>query len=272
MLSRLTTLRRAHGWPGVAEAVHADLGRAEWPQTPEHVERTAAEAGVALVVVRRVKGDLLARIEERMHTVSTLDPTRPAKPFWPSPMQRYCTSDLKRGPIQKHTRTHRGVVVVSAQGMRAAESSGRAKKPVLTVDERISAKHFAGLTPAEAVALHPERGGRLVLNWLPLHDWTEADVWNELGSSLEDLDRRRAVFAAGFHAVALHGWAAHPAYILGNERLSCALCVLASRRDLVNGARHNPALLAAYIALEKRSGYTFRDGLSLSEIAAEATA
>lgn len=153
MLSVLTDRRRALGWPGPAEVVHADLGRAEWPQTPGHVERIAAEAGWPLVVVRRERGDLLARIEERLNTVSTVDPSRPAKPFWPSAAQRYCTSDLKRGPIQKHLRTHGSVVVVSAQGMRAEESPGRARRPVLAVDERISSARYAGLPPAEAAGV-----------------------------------------------------------------------------------------------------------------------
>ena len=37
-----------------------------------------------------------------------------------------------------------------------------------------------------------------------------------------------------------HGDVYHEAYDLGNHRLSCALCVLASLNDLINGAVHNP--------------------------------
>ena len=84
------------------DLVHADLGRAEWPQTPQFVERMGLEVDLPVNVVQRVKGDLVQRIEERLDTVSTIDGTKPAKPFWPSAAQRYCTSDLKRGTIQKH--------------------------------------------------------------------------------------------------------------------------------------------------------------------------
>lgn len=279
MLSRLAMLRTSYRWPGYAEAIHADLGRAEWPQTPEHVERIVAEAGLPLVVVRRAGGDLVDRIEARMNTVSTVDPTRPAKPFWPSAAQRYCTSDLKRGPIQKHTRTHGSAVIVSAQGMRAAESSARAKRPTLIVDKALTSRHLLDtdddgkpVAPPPAVALERQRahGGRLLLTWLVIRDWSDEAVWRELGTSLADLDERRQLYAGGAKTAALRGWQAHPAYVFGNERLSCSLCVLACRSDLVNGARHNPDLLARYLDLEERSGYTFRDGLSLAEIAAEA--
>ena len=280
MLSHLDRLRHRHRWAGHAEAVHADLGRAEWPQTPAHVETTTEATGLPLVVVRRDKGDLVDRIEDRLNTVSTIDPatadggSRPAKPFWPSAAQRYCTSDLKRGPIQKHLRTHgKTALVVSAMGMRAAESHARARRPRIAIDAKVSASAYADLDPAEAVRAHL-RGplGRLVLSWQPIHDWSEARVWQELSTSAADLDRRRALHAAGRVDEALAGWRAHPAYALGNERLSCALCVLGSRSDLVNGAKHNPELAARYAALEAQTGYTFRADLAISDIIAEAEA
>lgn len=278
MARHLASERLQRGWSGHAEAVHADLGRAEWAQTPAHVERCAAESGLPLVLVRRERGDLVSRIEDRLSTVSTLDPTRPAKPFWPSAAQRYCTSDLKRGPIQKHVRSlgdgaargeGRGTVVVSAMGMRAAESHARRKRPVLSVDRKVTSTHLRDLSPEAALAAQRASGGRLVLAWLPIHAWSDADVWRELGTSQGDLARRRELYASGAEAEALDGWEAHPAYVLGNERLSCSLCVLGSRSDLANGIRHNPALAARYIALERQTGYTFQDGRSLESIAEE---
>ncbi|MBQ1164021.1 phosphoadenosine phosphosulfate reductase family protein, partial [Streptomyces sp. A73] len=44
-------------------------------------------------------------------------------------------------------------------GLRAEESSGRAKKPVLSVDDAASS------------------GVREVVTWLPILHWTEAEVW-----------------------------------------------------------------------------------------------
>lgn len=83
---------------------------------------------------------------------------------------------------------------------------------------------------------------------------------------------RRRAYAAGYHAEALDGWPAHPAYVLGNERVSCALCVLASRNDLVVGARHNPEAFEFIAALEERTGSTFRPEGSLRQILAAADA
>ena len=42
-------------------AIHADLGRAEWDETPATVEDLAAHAGVPLTIVRRNAGDLFDR-------------------------------------------------------------------------------------------------------------------------------------------------------------------------------------------------------------------
>ena len=150
--------------------------------------------------------------------------------------------------------------------MRADESHARAKRPAITLDRKLTGQALRNLNPDEALANYPDAGCRLVLNWLPLHAFSEAQVWHALDLSYSEIQRRRSLYAAGGHDEALEGWAAHPAYVFGNHRLSCALCVLGSRNDLVNGARHNPDLLQHYIELEKRSGYTFRHRTSLQEI------
>ena len=60
-------------------AVHADLGRAEWPGTGELARTQAETAGVTFLSVTRPQGDLLEHVERRG--------------MWPSPAARYCTSD-----------------------------------------------------------------------------------------------------------------------------------------------------------------------------------
>lgn len=248
------------------EIIHADLGRAEWPQTPAFVEKLADESQLALNVVRRVKGDLVQRIEERLHQISTLTGKPPAKPFWPSAAQRYCTSDLKRDPIHKHQRSlGSNELIVSCVGMRAEESSRRAKLPAVKVEARITSQRLRKLSPHEAL----ERwngDGRLVLTWLPLHDWLIGQVWEQIGTSETDLARRQSLYESGNVEAAVEGWPAHVAYVYGNERLSCALCVLGCRGDLRNGKKHHPALYDHYVKLEQESGFTFQDGFSLSEL------
>lgn len=257
MLAELVPWHRVQGYPGALYAIHADLGRTEWPQTAAHVEWLACEADIELVVVRREQGDLLARWQERMAILAGT-----GKPFWSSAANRYCTSDLKRGPINKYLRRHQ--LIISAEGVRAAESPARAKKPVVSVREGITSEKLIGLSPEDALA-YRSFGQRLALTWNPILHWTTDDVWQACGTDRADLSERRARYAAG-DTTAIDGWPAHPAYVYGNERLSCALCVLASDGDIRNGAQHNPALYAELRRMEVESGYTFKHKRSLADI------
>lgn len=58
----------------------------------------------------------------------------------------------------------------------------------------------------------------------------------------------------------------HSAYDQGMSRLSCSLCVLASRADLVRAAQLHPKLVAEYAELEAEIGHRFRNDLSMAEI------
>ena len=264
MLIALAELHASEGWPGDIYAIHADLGRAEWQETPYEVEHQAQAAGVPLIVVQRERGDLFDRIAERAEKLAGT-----GKPPFPSAAQRYCTSDLKRGPINKHLRAHDHVVC--AMGMRAGESHSRAKKPVASVRKGIStARDDVKDAPTAADArkrwTENDRRGRLALDWLPLKAWSEADVWRRIGHTPEEVMQRRGRWARGEHHAAMRGFRAHGAYVRGNERLSCALCILGSRGDLINGARHKPKAFRHLLEMERESGFTFRQDLSLEDI------
>lgn len=284
---------RAMGFPGRQYIVHADLGRAEWPQTAAFVEQIAAQADLPLVVVRRPKGDLVSRFEERLaSTRGTGTPFWPSSdsryctshlkggpidtvlrdpaPFWPSSDSRYCTSDQKRGPIDTQLRT--AEVVVSVEGVRGNESRDRAKKLVVEVRKSITAKstvskrrNLAGMTPTQALAARVP-GQRVALNWRPLFHWTIDEIWQAIGTSSAELVHRQDLYRAGREEEALAGWPGHPAYVFGNERLSCAFCVLGSSNDLLNGAQHNPELYGHLIQLEILGEATFKNGWSLTEL------
>ncbi|GGN32379.1 phosphoadenosine phosphosulfate reductase domain-containing protein [Deinococcus daejeonensis] len=193
--------------------VHATLGKSEWPGALEHAQQQAEAAGVPFIVAQAAK-TFLGMVERRAET-------RPEVPSWPSASTRQCTSDLKRGPITREVRRYvkaNGYTrIVNCMGMRAQESSARAKK--------------------QPWAPHAEHGtaGRTWHDWLPLHDYTLTDVLGTVNAAGQEL---------------------HPAYALGNERLSCVFCIMASANDLRNGALHNPELYARYVELERRTGYT----------------
>lgn len=259
MLRAVVALAAEKGWLNQVIARHADLGRAEWHQTPAHVERTCSEAGVPLVVVRRSDGrDLLSHIEARAAKLAGT-----GRPFWPSSSQRYCTSDLKRGPLDKHSRQYK--LVISAQGLRAEESDARSEKPVLSLNRSITAKPLRDLEPTDALQARAA-SQRVALVWYPIHSWSTEDVWEAMGTSGVDLIRRQTLYAEGRENEAFDGWPGHPAYVIGNRRLSCSLCVLGSKGDLANGARHNPEYFGALVQLERSTGINFKKNFSLASL------
>lgn len=321
------TLRRVYdkrSWRGVIFALHMDLGRAEWPQTPAHVERIAEENDLELVVVSRPQGDLVQEITDRMEKLRGT-----GKPFWPSAASRYCTADQKRSQADKvyrnleetpfwpsasnryctsHHKTNqadkvyrRHDLIISAEGNRAEESPKRRRDPVASIRRPITSKPLREMDPEDALKLwwqvrqlldagdleavasmgleyyaRESSPWRLALTWYPLHDWLVEDVWRACGTSGQDLERRRSLHQEGKQkddadkmAAAVKGWPAHVAYVYGNERLSCALCVLATVNDLRNGAEHNPELLKTYVELERVGGSTFKHGFALEDLAEE---
>ncbi len=323
---------RENGLNNPIFALHMDLGRAEWKETPAHVDRIADENELPLVVVRRPQGDLVQEIEDRMEKLRGT-----GKPFWPSSASRYCTADQKRSQADKvyrdvetavapfwpsstnryctsHHKSNqadkayrRYDLIISAEGNRAQESPKRRKDPVVSVRTQITAKPLRDLPVDEALATwlavtelldagdetavreqFPEfsyyigkQRPRLAITWYAIHDWLLEDVWQACGTSGFDVAQRRAVYQYAIELedwdgdtavvealkwLAVKGFPAHPAYVYGNERLSCALCILANDNDIRNGARRQPELAAHYIHLEEIGGATFKNGRSLAEI------
>lgn len=197
--------------------IHADLAEVEWAGAHAHIKATTSGEPIHVCRARR---SLLQMIEERG--------------MFPSPQQRQCTSDLKRGPIE---RTIRGItrerqamgnpawgLVVNCMGMRAEESPKRAK-----------------LSPFK-VSTTNSKAGREWYDWLPIHDMTEREVFAKI---------RQA------------GQKPHVVYSLGMSRFSCVFCIMASEEDLKTAARlaterpellNDPHLYRKYVGLERSTG------------------
>ncbi|GHC19229.1 phosphoadenosine phosphosulfate reductase family protein [Aidingimonas halophila] len=192
--------------------VHASLGAMEWPGALELAKEQAEKAGLSFIVAEANK-TLLEMVERRFYK-------RPEVPSWPSASTRQCTSDLKRGPIQREVRRFAKdngfKTIINCLGLRAEESQGRAKKPA-----------FKKMPISNSVLTWYE--------WLPVHELTTEEV---------------------FATIRVAGQEPHYAYGLGNDRLSCVFCIMGCKGDLQNGARHFPELLGEYDAMEKRTGYT----------------
>ena len=213
-------------------AVHAHLGeQVEWPDTTELAAEHAAHYGFPFEVVRHQKwGDLLERIE--------------AHGRWPDKKNRFCTSEFKTAQVRRlmtalvrlrraawglppDGRSGPQVRILNVLGLRAEESDDRALMAPFSHDAASS------------------NGKRHVDEWLPLHAWTVAEVWGRIAE-----------------AGTRHHWA----YDLGMTRLSCRLCVLASKADLAVSVRANPDTATAYAAAEARMGHRFTARLSMADI------
>lgn len=210
--------------------VHADLGDAEWDGVPELAAEHAAHYGLRFELARRTASD--GHTETILERVAT-------RGMWPDAARRWCTSDHKRGPIRKimtslvaelrdnGTVVDRPVRLLNVMGLRAAESTARARRVPYTANQAAS------------------NGRRHVDEWYPIHHYTVADVWARIAAA---------------------GTRPHAAYAAGMSRLSCRFCVLSSRADLICSARLNPALADQYAAVEAAVGHTFRADLSMADI------
>jgi 3'-phosphoadenosine 5'-phosphosulfate sulfotransferase (PAPS reductase)/FAD synthetase len=145
-------------------------------------------------------------------------------------MAKTVTAANREWKAAGNTGTYR---VLECVGMRAQESSGRAKMEPVSHNKRFSC------------------ATREVTTWLPIHDWKVEKVWATIKAS---------------------GVPHHRAYDLGMPRLSCAFCIFSPKSALLLAAMHNPELLEEYVAVEKEIDHTFQQRQSLADIQVEARA
>lgn len=221
MLDMLVELADKSGVRERMIVVHADLGDMEWSGTKELAQLHAEHYGLRFEVTSRTKGDLLQQVMERG--------------MWPSSKARYCTSDQKRDPIRRVMTSlvrelglDRRVKILNCMGLRAQESRARAKRPSFMNNPSASNKTK-----------------RTVDDWLPIHDWTEEQVWSRIKES---------------------GLPHHRAYDLGMSRLSCVFCIFARPHELKIAADNNPELYARYVDVEKKIGHSFTMKLQLADL------
>ena len=186
-------------------AVHADMGRCEWPGTLELAKEQAEHYGFYFRVAKRRSGDLLQQVEERG--------------MWPDRARRYCTSD------HKTNQCHQMLTTLSRQARRDYKVKHLKILYMLGIrgdeseDRRVKDPFVLGCTRGvcEACKGIPKGAGRkrssprTVHTYLPIFDWTEDQVWDRI--------RRSKVRY-------------HWAYSLGMRRLSCVFC-LAGETEIV---------------------------------------
>ncbi|MGG2113981.1 phosphoadenosine phosphosulfate reductase family protein [Lysinibacillus pakistanensis] len=204
--------------PNQIVVVHADLGEVEWEGVQDHIQTNIDHD---LNVVRANK-TFLGMVEQRG--------------MWPSAAYRQCTSDLKRGPIFKFIRNdlkERGATIaINCMGLRAQESTSRAKKDPFTYNKMQSCNN---------------RVIRHVYDWLPIFYFVTDEVFQTIANAGQE-----------------PFWAYER-----NERLSCVFCIMGCVNDLRHGAEQRPKLFRKYVELEKKIGHTMfmkgKDPISLDD-------
>jgi 3'-phosphoadenosine 5'-phosphosulfate sulfotransferase (PAPS reductase)/FAD synthetase len=226
----------AVGHAGPRLLIHSDLGRVEWKASGATCERLAGATGAELLVVRRAAGDMmdrwLGRWANNVERYRTLSCVRLILP-WSTPAMRFCTSELKTDVICRAlVKRFPGRTILSASGIRRDESPARAKAPVSKPQDKLTS------------ATHRTAG----LDWHPLADWSEADVWASM---------------------AARGFEPHEAYTrYGASRVSCAYCIMSAAADLraAAGCADNHDLYREMVALEAASTFAFQGGKWLADV------
>ena len=217
--------------------IHADLGTTEWRESMEWCQRLAARLNVDLIVVRRAKGDMMDRWEQRwsdnVERYTSLRCVQIILP-WSTPSMRFCTSEMKIDIICRElSRRFCGQTIVSVSGIRRQESAGRARKPISKPQPKLS-------------SATRETSG---VDWHPIIAWSTDDVLRYLDGV---------------------GFPLHPAYSLYSmTRVSCAFCIMSGIEDLTNAARcaANDGIYRRMVRLEIKSTFAFQGSQWLGDIA-----
>jgi 3'-phosphoadenosine 5'-phosphosulfate sulfotransferase (PAPS reductase)/FAD synthetase len=204
----------------------------------EHVRPISAETwsrqqvarfDLPLTVVRNPNKTYLEMVERRR--------------MFPSSTTRQCTSDLKRGPIEKFVRALSQKVIVNCTGIRSEESSQRSKQIPWKANKSLSV------------------AGRSVWDWMPIFDESLGKVLSWHWQTETPL---HPVYVPEFHRDGTTG-----GYL---KRFSCRLCIFATATDLVAIEQNDPEAFELVSSLELRIGFTMRHGRSLVQIVTEAKA
>ena len=211
--------------------VHADLGDIEHAGVKAHILENIDDKFLHIAQAIHADGskkDFFTTVRARRASLDAQG--KFDAPAFPSSTARFCTSDLKTGPIWKVIRAQGERLVVNCVGIRGEESPSRAKRIASRGTLQVNRKNT--------------NGAREAFDFWPIAHWTIEQVWDEIRDA---------------------GQEPHPAYAAGNERLSCVFCIFASQGDLANGAQARPDLLARYLELEAEVRGTMFNGASLAE-------
>jgi len=182
-----------------------------------------ADFGVDLTVVRNPNRTYLEMVEQRG--------------MFPSPQYRQCTSDLKRGPIDKFIRSLPEKVILNCIGIRAEESTSRARLVPLSRNKALSTRR------------------RTVYNWLPIFNRPLSEVLSWHWANAIPL---HPVYVPEYHKDGTTG-----GYL---RRFSCRVCIFATNADVRAIYESDRQAFDLVSGLENKLSFTMRPGESLVQI------
>lgn len=210
--------------------VHAVID-IDWSVTKSVVEAQCAHFGVEPIFVQAVNKDKKKIGFLDILTRKRIDrKTGEEKEYMvPDMGNRWCTSSLKTGPIDKYARALRGNVLImigerweegeTADGKKNA--SGRSELEFWRPDHKLDLKN----------------GERKVVKCSPILPMREPEVWAAIEAS---------------------GAPVHPCYSWGVKRASCAICIFSSDKEIRIAAEKDPEIVKAYIEAEGKISTSFR--------------
>ncbi len=157
--------------------------------------------------------------------------------MFPFPQFRQCTSDLKRGPIDKFIRGLPHNVIVNCIGIRAEESHARARLSPLSINQSLSTRQ------------------RTVYNWFPIYEQSLSELLDWHWRNNVPL---HPVYVPEYHKDGTTG-----GYL---RRLSCRVCIFSTDADLQAIHVHDRSAFDLIADLERKLNFTMRPGASLVQI------
>jgi len=145
---------------------------------------------------------------------------------FPDMQNRWCTSILKIGPINKYCNSLTGNIV-ELIGERARESTQRSG---LEAIRPVKKENSDGTT-------RKSRNNNTITKFSPILEYTEREVWAVI--------RAKKI-------------PEHPCYGWGFTRASCAICIFSGNDEIVLAAKYQPEIVADYIIAESKISHTFK--------------
>lgn len=197
----------------------------EHPLTYEYINRIADKLHLDLVTLKSKKYDGMVDLARQ-------------KKRWPSARARFCTEELKTKPMIDYVLDEVKDNILIIQGIRAAESSARAKMQAQCTYFKYYFEPY-GYDKNGRPKRHSYRGKEVRAFRAQFADDLLRPVFDWSAQQVIDY-----ILAAGLEP--------NPLYRMGYKRVGCWPCVMANQRDILSLARQAPERIEEIANLETK--------------------